>query len=638
MKLKRNIYLTKFARVLISGILFLGQLWAAQPAFAASILFQDHFDQNSLTHWQVVRNQEWADPMQPCLYQNNTAKWIPQNGWLSISIDGPHCSTEIIPNFLDLSRINDYQVDFDLQIHETTLADRYLLFSWQDENNQYVVHLFDSIVILQKNLHNWLTILENSLRYQFWANQIYHITLFFHQGRDMALQINHQQIIDYPDTPGTYAGFKTVGLAAGVSTNSRSMTSFSNFVVKSLDPGISLQIPLLKQTDDRWNQLEYDSAKKWSSLPTISRWGCALTSMVMILHYYHIDFLLNNYYITPATLNDWLLAQPDGYVGDGNLNWLAVTRLTWQIHQRFNTPKLEFVRLAADLTNAKNEIEQQRPVIIPIHDHFIVADGVTPDEQDLFVEDPYYNVQLFSKYQTQPLAIDTFIPSYTDLSYLFLAHQPGITVNLYDQTGQAVSQFAGYQSQIASDDQSMENFPVDSDSVAASNSATTSTVSHSPSTIEHLLAKPSSGNYVLEISADQPNVYPLQFFSYDQAGEPTNFSQSTYLTQTPKYFLFNYSGTTQPPQLTPIIEWQTFREDLKTGQKLQQFTDLAIPYQLDSEAQFAAKSGPSRQRRYLSQLQALLQLHLENMTTELAKQLQTDLTQIGQGLDGIISR
>src|SRR5688572_30899130 len=58
--------------------------------------------------------------------------------------------------------------------------------------------------------------------------------------------------------------------------------------------------------------------------------------------------LPNNAELSPASLNDWLNAQPDGYLGEGAINWLAVSRLTQQMAKTLRTPKLEYRKLAGD--------------------------------------------------------------------------------------------------------------------------------------------------------------------------------------------------------------------------------------------------------------------------------------------------
>lgn len=46
--------------------------------------------------------------------------------------------------------------------------------------------------------------------------------------------------------------------------------------------GEEINVPLIKQSDPLWGSNEYDSAIKWSpTSPTISSWGCAMTSAVM---------------------------------------------------------------------------------------------------------------------------------------------------------------------------------------------------------------------------------------------------------------------------------------------------------------------------------------------------------------------
>ena len=89
-----------------------------------------------------------------------------------------------------------------------------------------------------------------------------------------------------------------------------------------------LNVPPLKQISDPWQNQVYDSANLWSPLnPTINRWGCALTSAAMVFQYHGLTKLPDNTTLDPGTVNAWLKTQLDGYVGNGYVNWLALSRL-----------------------------------------------------------------------------------------------------------------------------------------------------------------------------------------------------------------------------------------------------------------------------------------------------------------------
>jgi hypothetical protein len=147
-------------------------------------------------------------------------------------------------------------------------------------------------------------------------------------------------------------------------------TTFDNFSLTSNTINSnSLNLPDIKQYSSPWGLMEYNSATNWySSDPTITRWGCALTSASMVLQYHGHD-------VFPDTLNSWLLNQPDGYIGNGYLNWLAVSRYSLQNQSPSSSP-LEF-RLFNEPNDPhlKQDINNDQPVIVRVPGHFVTVKG-----------------------------------------------------------------------------------------------------------------------------------------------------------------------------------------------------------------------------------------------------------------------
>ncbi len=596
--------------------------WLLSPtnAHATGILFQDNFNEDSLHNWQVERNQQWANTSLPCMNNGVAANWQILNGQLGFVSDGPSCITDIIPKQLDLSQIHNYQYDFDITMSETTYADRGFIFQWQDPKTWYGFQLFDAIVILHTSVKGEYRVVENSLRYWFNPRQKYHFTITVKDDSRFILKIDNQLILDINDYPHTIPGFKTVGFEASNGTVPRSVTFFDNIVVRSLDPGIDLNIPKIMQTDSQWQNQEYDSASTWAKNPSIGRWGCSLTSMVMILRYYNINFLPDGTYLNPDSLNNWLKSQVDGYIGEGNLNWLAVTRLTRLIHSRYGTPKLEFRRFFNDLSIAKTQIEAQQPVILKIDGHFLVADGVTPDEQDLLVKDPAFSYTKFSEYQQPPKAIETFTPSYTDLSYLLVANPPGVKMRLLSEAGEPVTEF----------DETIENIQEFTGQEAQSGQ-------RSRSLVTHVLPKPIDQTYVLEITSTLPNVFPISIFAYDRQGNSTDLSQKTFLNTEPKYFLLHYAKDSSS-KAEKVISFSTLRQDLEIGKSLLAFSSYSAWNKLYEIAHLAEFSGRVRQERYLLFFDFLLNNYSDVLTSDLILTLRNDLEDLSKQLNVIISR
>lgn len=206
--------------------------------------------------------------------------------------------------------------------------------------------------------------------------------------------------------------------------------SFSSFYldkIKVADLDLS-NFPYLSQLSAPWGTEIYDSADVWSSDGnTIARWGCALTSTSMVLQKHEIKMPDGNP-ITPLNLNNWLKSQPDGYVGGGLLNWLAITRLAKLSRDSNQAPHtLEFSRESYQASNVSAFLTEDKPVILSEPGHFVVAKEDAGSEWKL--ADPAN--------ETRNLASKTgftnayyFTPSNTDLSYMLFVTDPAVELNL----------------------------------------------------------------------------------------------------------------------------------------------------------------------------------------------------------------
>ncbi len=253
----------------------------------------------------------------------------------------------------------------------------------------------------------------------------------------------------------------------------------------------SLIVPDIKQYSEPWGSQEYDFATRWSLNPTISHWGCALTSASMVLKYYGFDQ-------TPETLNNWLKSQPDGYVRDGILNWLAISRFT-KLNSTETAPILEYRRLSNDDSLLSTEIEQKRPAILNVPNHFVVAKG--KEDGDFFINDP---ATLFTRLSAYPgySSIHRYKPTHTDLSYLMMLINNDSSISLFDSLGNKVSTNNFNQDPLSDD---LNNLVFSGEGFK-----------------EYLLPVPLDNSYTLKVKSD--NIYKLDFYHYDNYGNPTIFS------------------------------------------------------------------------------------------------------------------
>lgn len=212
---------------------------------------------------------------------------------------------------------------------------------------------------------------------------------------------------------------------------------FSDVYFSKLSTNIdSLNVPLLKQTSDPWQGEIYDSANIWSSVkPTIYSWGCALTSAAMIMNYYKIDYLPNGSELNPGTLNEWLKDQPDGYLSNGLINWLAISRLSKEAklsghNNNFSYDALEYSRITENSVAQLNiDLDNNIPGILELPGHFVVAKG--RQDNTYSINDPFFNrLSLNDTYNNSFLNLGRFIPSNTDLSYIMLSFEKTLSATL----------------------------------------------------------------------------------------------------------------------------------------------------------------------------------------------------------------
>jgi hypothetical protein len=563
-------------------ILLITSWLSTQPIEAQSVVFSDDFS-SDLEKWQPVRD--------------HGEYWQIKNGRVEASIPIGSTITELVPkdHYWD-SRWHNFIYEFEF----TPLAgvDRNISFGFQDTCNWYETHFVDGLVHLVRLLecsvafgvdHNF-TLLQY---------QTYHFKITFNDGR-IFTHINEVLLFDEVDWTFNQ-NYGKIGLKAGTGSVFPTTVAFDNVKVTLLDS--SLGVPLLKQSDSRWGSLEYDSAHLWATAVSINRWGCALVSMAMILQYHGISTFINGIPITPESLNDWLIAQPDGYLGNGILNWLAVTRLTRELSENLQTPKLEYGATTSNLfPSAVDEIHQQKPVVLQIDGHFLVADGVNQLETDLLIKDPAYVFTYFSQHQTELLSVRTFQPSQTDLSYILVTHGANLQTILKTSRNEEPPGLTRLIEKIQ-------------DAIDP----------HSETSLHQLLVpKPVAGSYSLEISQAQLAPFNAALFIYDRQGNPTIFHLKGLVGPEPKVYTFRVE-----PDITPTLQatltWHQFRNDLYMIREQNGFWGWPVFWMLE----WSVYQAESKQLPYAAEILRVLALQLsvyrpwmtENSYRYLAQQL-----------------
>lgn len=248
-----------------------------------------------------------------------------------------------------------------------------------------------------------------------------------------------------------------------------------------------INVPSLKQYSEPWQSNLYDH-----TAATIKQWGCALTSAAMVLQYH-------GHNIMPNALNNWLNSQTDGYISNGLINWLAVSRYT-KLHDSPSSPTLEYKRLLPTDINLDNELANSRPVVLKQPGHFVVGTGKL-SSGIYSINDPGYasRTDLFP-YGNSYLAINSYTPTHSDLSYMMFTADSDIVLELIDSDGNIIST-QNYIEDPISDIDDPDNKSGESLSVL-------------------IFEKPESGDYKLKITGGSGN-YNLDTYLYTVTGEVT---------------------------------------------------------------------------------------------------------------------
>lgn len=456
-------------------------LFTTQINAATILYFQDFSNYNS---------NDWVLKKNTCKYNGQPSQWYIENEKIGFKVNGGSCQSFNILNNTSLLGKTDYSIKTDITIKNSTLMDRNLIIKYEDNLNWYGIHIFGNTIFLEKVVNGVEYFLPNrQTLYNFQPNLEYKIEAKI-INNSFEILINDHLVLDVTDSNPNF-GNHFVGLAASAGSVTQSEVFFDNFTVTI--PDEEIDVPLVKQGTLPWGNMQYDSASLWAgNNNTISRWGCAITSASMILNYYNRN-------ITPDILNNWLLSQPDGYIGNGLVNWMAITRFAKETSDA-NSPKLEYKRYGFDSNILSSEIESNRPSIIKIQNpttlatHFIVAKGKT--DSDFLINDPGFEKTNLSQYSAdEHNNINTFTPSNTDLSYMLFLTDINTNLELKDTLGNIIQL-----------DESIEGPFLDPIENSPSNT--------SPLKM-YLLSKPIIDTYTLKITSDGQDFPFFQSFLYD---------------------------------------------------------------------------------------------------------------------------
>ncbi len=582
----------RVVRTFVSSIiLLLLMLIFPSICIGSEIVFEDDFS-NNFDKWQLITNTH--------------SQWRVVNKKAEATVEKFYSKTEMVPKdeYWD-SSWKEYE--YHLEITPLEGVDKNIGFGYQDKNNWYEVHFREDDVNVVRVKNGYVT-MDSYEHFLMENGTTYNVIIRFTEDA-ITLTIDNQEIGTFADWSYEDGGGK-ISLKAGTGAAFPTKVRFDNIQVVLIENqnGKKLDVPLFKQVDPQWKNEEYDTATEWSKKPSIGRWGCAMSSMAMILRYYGISQLPDKTTLTPSSLNLWLKKQPDGYIGQGHTNWLAATRLTKIMSQTLETPKLEYHRDAeASIDSITKEIDEDRPSILQINGHFLVSTGYTNDKKDLYIHDPAYIFSLFSEHEKPLLSSRNFTPSQTDLSYLLLVYKPELEVQITHQDGSPVSPLQVFEETVED--------PIDDSGETSPHYR----MAHIP--------KPNTGDFL--VSVRQPTLRPfeLSIFAYDQEANPTLLHQTGVAGPTALTFTINYQKE-NPSSISRNIDFTAFRIALKEMLDQKQLKKFYTYRKLDRIAYYGELVADQFKGRYVLYLDKRLQAYQDTMSDLAFEYLTQELASI----------
>lgn len=419
--------------------------------------------------------------------------------------------------------------------------DHNLVWHFIDEENYYQLHF---------NMEEaWLTRFKDGqvavsagTEYRLVRGQAHDVEVQETSGT-IEVRVNGELILEVADETSDEESQGSFGLKLAPGVVAPVVTRFADFQFptdESSDEGtgnVLLPVPYLRQIDPLWKDVEYDRAQGWSSVPTIGRWGCALTSLTMLLQYYGFDMMPNGEPLRPDTLNKWLVDQPDGYVGQGLVNWWAAARLSRILSDQYTTPQrklpvleFSFQGVPWDET-ALAQLALEQPMIVQVPGHFALIHGYETSTNDFFIADPLFDFDRLSEHEAA-LSLRVFTPSHTDLSAFVVTHPANTSVTISDSAGGPISQT--WQEWVEADDSNERSEKWQFTAVS----------------------QPTDGEYT--VAWEGASSEDISLLVYDQIGEVA-VSETLSSNSGPLLFSFSKTGDTQ---LYSVFSWEHFLTEL----------------------------------------------------------------------------
>lgn len=316
---------------------------------------------------------------------------------------------------------------------------------------------------------------------------------------------------------------------------------------------IDLNVPYFNQNDSPWGSTEYNhSIKLGFSDPTMDRWGCAVTSAVMILNFHNIKEMPDGKDLDPGSLNVWLKNNNGYAIGYKNMDgWYSylkfpsISTLTQKIFVRGKSDtKLEYKRAKTNLTQTlDSDLSIEKfPDIIKVSNnqtssHFVVAKGKS--NNTYLINDPEWNYPTLESFNNNAFSqLDRFVPSNTNLSYLLAVVNPSIEMMITAPDNKKTGKNLSNNEELNEIDNASYSLqlPINNPNDNDQNENLGTGVN------EFLLSQPADGNYEIKLSSEENGFYEINLATFKKNGDnDSNYIRGIITEENDEALIINYS-------------------------------------------------------------------------------------------------
>lgn len=570
--------------VIIIHVILLQYILTTTQSRAENIIYSNNFEsdqENTFpSGWVEKRNYQWGNYSKKCMNGQNEASWkiinYTGNKKLQISIDGPSCVMDLVPENFIIPDVTNYQFDLDVDFPDNVFKDRNLAFRFQQPDRWYGIKLTNpNIIEFEKiNLSGYNHFGNAYYSKGFSPNNTYHLT-FKITNNLLQFYINNELVHQALDQdPILETG--TISLKGSIGTLGPTTTYFDNIVVTDLSSQKTiLNVPFFSQQDPVWANVVYDSANKWANpdYQGIKNWGCAITSATMILNYHGISNNPSGSATTPQTLNQYL-KDNDGYSLKGHLIWPSIVEYANKSIQSgqlsSDAKSFDFLYETYNKDSVINDLKSEKSGIVRIvtdphstttvsddSTHFVVAKGYD-SSNNIYIADPMLltddNPKINEAYANKQFTKYARFMPFTQPSYLW--------VFVHDDKNQAWIEHNNNKLGIKNgiEYNEINNGIFNLESVSGGESTTPMT-----SSWQYAIPKPPSGSYTLNITSPTQLITPLEIFAYDNNSNHQKLSKEILVSQNfTRVITINYDNTNaQNSSISVISSYASLKESVK---------------------------------------------------------------------------